>query len=81
MTQGILVVECDGLCYQVIGSVINVNEAVELARDYENNAGPEDDDTIPPDRFVLMRRNANGRYAIREEFNLETGEVVTGVQA
>ena len=72
---GILVVECDQL-YQIIGEVSSYDEALELARNYKRVAeaqwqSPEPEDTIPPEGFVVWRRNENGRYTDQEDLNLE----------
>ena len=59
----ILIVRCeDG--FQIVANVATEDEALELAREYLASAGPEDEDTIPPDEFELHSRNANGRFAI-----------------
>ena len=72
---GILVVETEPQCcehadagyYQIIGEVASPREAVELARQYRQIAGPDNDDTIPPDHFYVWRRAETGRYSIRED--------------
>jgi hypothetical protein len=64
--DAILVVECEDE-YRIIGPVVSFGEAEESANNYEETAGPGDDDTIPPDNFVIWKRNRDGRYAIRIE--------------
>jgi hypothetical protein len=64
---GILVVEDGNELYQPIGEVVSVDEARELAEDYERWAGPDNPDSIPPAVFVIWRRDPRtGRYTKRE---------------
>ena len=75
MAYGILAVECDQ-GYQIIGEVSASDEGLELAREYFKTATAqwattEPEDTIPPERFVIHRRNENGRYCISEDITAE----------
>lgn len=66
MEYGILTVECDDL-HMILGSVASREEAMEIARVYECYASPDNPSTpVPPDTFVIMRRNSYGFYTVRE---------------
>lgn len=68
---GILVAEDGNELYQPIGEVTSVNEAMELAQEYEKWAGPDNSDSIPPAVFVIWRRDPqSGRYTKRERLEL-----------
>jgi hypothetical protein len=68
---GILVVEDGNELYQVIGEVASISEAVELARDYERVADPEEPNaSVHPTVFAIWRRNRDGYYVDRETLEL-----------
>jgi hypothetical protein len=70
---GILTVEDGNELYQIIGEVASINEARELAADYESRASAENDDTFcPPSAFVVWRRNLHGAYTVREALTHDT---------
>lgn len=71
MEYGILAVEDGNKLYQILGAVWSLEEAWELASNYEEHAGPENPDAqVPPNNYVIIRRNANGWYTKREPFEL-----------
>ena len=71
MEYGILVVEDSGGLYQILGAVWSLDEARELAENYERHAGPENPNaSVPPESYVIIRRNAVGWYTKRETFEL-----------
>ena len=71
MGYGILVVEDGNELYQILGAVWSLEEARELANNYEVHADPDNPNTtVPPSEYVIIRRNANGWYTKREPFEL-----------
>ena len=71
MAYGILVVEDGNELYQIIGEVASESEAAKMARDYDNSADPENEDTFcPPMQYIIWQRNENGAYAVRETIEL-----------
>ena len=64
MEYGILVVESEDGQYQIIDAVDSVSEAKEHIGSYVNHG--ESCDCLAPDRFVIVRRDANGYYTRRE---------------
>lgn len=71
MEYGILVVEDSNELYQILGAVWSINEALEMAENYESLASPENPDaSVPPTQYVIIRRNANGFYTRRESLEL-----------
>ena len=79
MEYGILIVEGAGV-YHVIGSVANIEEARELAESYNRWASPGceadpdmgleacEEQGIPAEEYVIVRRDTSGFYGIREPF-------------
>lgn len=64
---GILVVEDGNELYQPIGEVASVDEAMELAEEYERWASPDNPHSIPPTVYVIWRPDPQtGRYTRRE---------------
>jgi hypothetical protein len=61
---GVLVVE-SGDAYQIIAEVSSRGEALEMAVNYLNHADPSAD-CLPPDTFVIQRRNFKGWFTIGE---------------
>ena len=71
MEYGILIVEDGNELYQILGSVWSLQEARELASNYEQHADPENPNfSLPPNNYVIIRRNADGFYTKREPFEL-----------
>jgi hypothetical protein len=71
MEYGILVVEDGNELYQILGQIWSLDEARELASEYEEHANPDNPDTtVPPTEYVIIRRNHNGKYTRREKFEL-----------
>ena len=71
MEYGILVVEDGNEMYQILGAVWSLEEARELASNYEEHAAPENPNaSVPPTEYVIIRRNPNGWYTKREKFEL-----------
>jgi hypothetical protein len=71
MEYGILIVEDGNELYQVLGAVWDLEEARELAENYESCAGPDVDyASVPPELFVIVRRGPEGFYSVREPFTL-----------
>ena len=70
MEYGILVVEDGSELYQILGAVWSLNEAAELAENYERICGPDNPDAqVPPTEYIIIRRNADGFYTKREAFD------------
>lgn len=75
MEYGILVVEDGNDLWQILGAVWSLDEARELADNYERNATPDNPDTeVPPTWYIIMRRNANGFYTMREALDHPTNK-------
>lgn len=71
MEYGILVVEDGNELYQILGAVWSLDEARELADAYVCAADPENPDTaVPPEQFIILRRNPNGYYTKREALEM-----------
>jgi hypothetical protein len=70
MEYGILVVEDGNELYQILGSVWSIDEARELAENYESLAAPENPNAqVPPTQYIIHRRNPNGFYTRREKLD------------
>jgi hypothetical protein len=79
---GVLVVECEN-SYQIIAEVSTRGEALEMAANYLDVAGPEHS-CLAPDSFVINRRGAAGFFTVREllsdEDVNEVGELQAGIK-
>jgi hypothetical protein len=64
---GVLVVECDD-SYQILGTADSRGEALEMASNYISVATPEDG-CVPPDTFIVNRRDGNGFFTVREHLS------------
>ena len=64
MEYGILVVESEDGQYQIIDAVDSVSDAKEHIGSYVTHG--ESSGCLPPDRFVIVRRDIQGYYTRRE---------------